>query len=70
MIRRNQDPPSVPKIELSSLNSESTVRSHFNHVKEVVEAIVDSGQEIQIECKFDTIKSEPNEINELARKIT
>ena len=70
LIWRNQDPPSVPKIELSSLFTESKLKSHFNHVKDVVEAIVDSGQEIQIECKFDKIKNEPNEINELARKIT
>ena len=44
--------------------------SHFNHIKEVFEAIVESGQEIQINCQFDNIKDDLNQLTVLPTKIT
>ena len=55
---------------MSLTGSEGTIYSHFNHIKEVFQAIVQSDQEIKIDCKFDNDKDESNQITDLERKIT
>ena len=46
------------------------IYSHFNHIKELFEAVVGTGQEIQINCGFDDNKGELNPITQLDTKIT
>ena len=69
-ISKPLDPPQTPNIEVSSPNSENVIYSHFNHIKEYFEAIVETGQEIQINCHFDDNKGELNAITQLDTKIT
>ena len=69
-ISKPLDPPQTPNIEVSSPNSENVIYSHFNHIKEYLEAIVETGQEIQINCQIDDNKGELNAITQLDTKIT